>query len=179
VTGRRAKRRPWLTRSAIPVNRDDFPPFAERVIPFPPNWVLVYALVNSSLFALHLRFLPAAIAYATLVAPFVVFFVYVIANSIRATRLGRRARRSGLLLCTACAYDMRNSIGQWKCPECGHPWEHEDAMRRWGVFIDGRLRATAHDDLNRRRHLLEHRAHENRRQQAPAKKRGRAEKRRP
>ena len=62
MTDPRAKRRPWLTRSAIPVNRDDFPPCAERVIPFPPNWVLVYALINSSLFSLHLRFLPTPIA---------------------------------------------------------------------------------------------------------------------
>ena len=151
MTAPRAKRRPWLLRCAIPVNRDDFPPYAERVIPFPPNWVLVYTLINSTLFSLHLHYLPPMIAYSTLAAPFALFFGYIIVNSVRAKRLARRARRAGLLLCTSCAYDMRNSIGQWRCPECGHPWEHEDAMRRWGVFTDGRLQASEKYSIDRRR----------------------------
>ena len=155
MTQERASKRPWLLRCAIPVDRDDFPPFAERLIPFPPNWVLVYALINSSLFSLHLRFLPTPIAVLTLSAPFIVFFLYVIINSVRASALSKRARRAGLLLCTSCAYDMRNSIGQWKCPECGYPWEHEDAMRRWNVFTDGRLKAAKHHNMDRRKRLIE------------------------
>ena len=155
MNARGSRRRPWLLRSAAPVNRDDFPPIAEKVIPFPPNWVLVFAVINSSLFSLHLRFLPPAFGYGALAFPFVLFFAYIAINGLRAKRLARRARRAGLLLCTNCAYDMRDSIGRWECPECGHPWEHEDAMRRWGVFIEGRLKASDRYDLDRRKRLID------------------------
>lgn len=63
----------------------------------------------------------------------------VLLMGIRSSGLMGEANRARFQLCTHCGYDMRN-VREGTCPECGKPYNRENAVSSWRAWCTDRFR---------------------------------------
>jgi len=127
----------WLNKKPKFLIPDEYPELGARLMPTPRYWVYIWIISNFFDFLL-----PDAIEDHWLVTVYiagsvVAFFGGMAYDTIRWAKLIKKAKRYNRVLCTRCAYDMRDLRRAERCPECGKLWNRFEAKNKWRYLCYG------------------------------------------